>query len=129
MIRRPPRSTLFPYTTLFRSIVAPACQSEIKRTLRRAGRSSKTVASREFRAAHQLHSTRMVNVGFPAQARYGFEMVDTLGAAKPGQNPSSIENLHRIKSVGFFANFRTFKFNANTCDLSMAVSQEPIARS
>src|SRR3989475_71857 len=25
MIRRPPRSTLFPYTTLFRSTVAPAC--------------------------------------------------------------------------------------------------------
>src|SRR3712207_7405473 len=26
MIRRPPRSTLFPYTTLFRSLVAPALQ-------------------------------------------------------------------------------------------------------
>src|SRR6266446_9113925 len=25
MIRRPPRSTLFPYTTLFRSRTAPAC--------------------------------------------------------------------------------------------------------
>src|SRR5438477_9314137 len=25
MIRRPPRSTLFPYTTLFRSIVKPNC--------------------------------------------------------------------------------------------------------
>src|SRR5256885_15124326 len=25
MIRRPPRSTLFPYTTLFRSLVAGAC--------------------------------------------------------------------------------------------------------
>src|SRR5258708_21980257 len=25
MIRRPPRSTLFPYTTLFRSFLAPAC--------------------------------------------------------------------------------------------------------
>src|SRR5260221_1858278 len=25
MIRRPPRSTLFPYTTLFRSFVAPSC--------------------------------------------------------------------------------------------------------
>src|SRR2546430_7836985 len=26
MIRRPPRSTLFPYTTLFRSPVAPRCR-------------------------------------------------------------------------------------------------------
>src|SRR3970282_2787913 len=30
MIRRPPRSTLFPYTTLFRS-ASPACQSCISR--------------------------------------------------------------------------------------------------
>src|SRR3712207_9469045 len=27
MIRRPPRSTLFPYTTLFRSRIAPLCRS------------------------------------------------------------------------------------------------------
>src|SRR5256885_5978909 len=26
MIRRPPRSTLFPYTTLFRSISGPSCE-------------------------------------------------------------------------------------------------------
>src|SRR2546422_7765493 len=25
MIRRPPRSTLFPYTTLFRSVIVPRC--------------------------------------------------------------------------------------------------------
>src|ERR1051325_6283132 len=35
MIRRPPRSTLFPYTTLFRSVAAPArgdhCRSRIRR--------------------------------------------------------------------------------------------------
>src|SRR2546422_1986588 len=28
MIRRPPRSTLFPYTTLFRSLLAPAYLAE-----------------------------------------------------------------------------------------------------
>src|SRR5207248_6437627 len=28
MIRRPPRSTLFPYTTLFRSIIWFACQGD-----------------------------------------------------------------------------------------------------
>src|ERR1700704_5962941 len=43
----------------------------------------------------------------------------------PGEwrTPPSIENLHRIKSAGFFANFRRIKFNANTCDLSTAVTQ------
>jgi hypothetical protein len=46
-----------------------------------------------------------------------------------GERPGSIENLHRIKSVGFFTNFRRFKFNANTWDLSRTVSQGLIARS
>jgi hypothetical protein len=51
-------------------------------------------------------------------------MVDAAGAAISPQNPASIENLHRIKSFGFFANFRRFNLNANTCDLSTAVSQD-----
>jgi len=46
-----------------------------------------------------------------------------------GERPGSIENLHRIKSVGFFTNFRRFKSNANTWDLSRTVSQGLIARS
>src|SRR2546429_7368713 len=36
MIRRPPRSTLFPYTTLFRSVIQwrrPACSSDKRRRL------------------------------------------------------------------------------------------------
>jgi len=38
-------------------------------------------------------------------------------------NPPSIENLRQIESVGFFANFRRFNLNANTYDLSRAVTQ------
>jgi len=34
MIRRPPRSTLFPYTTLFRSAVAPVSQHRVVSTIR-----------------------------------------------------------------------------------------------
>src|SRR3712207_7477154 len=33
MIRRPPRSTLFPYTTLFRSVLAHAADQDRKSTL------------------------------------------------------------------------------------------------
>src|ERR1039457_7519104 len=33
MIRRPPRSTLFPYTTLFRSTLAPSCGTSAPRPL------------------------------------------------------------------------------------------------
>jgi hypothetical protein len=51
-------------------------------------------------------------------------MVDTPDAAVFGAKPSSIENLHRFKSIGFFADFQRFKFNTNTCDLSTAVSLE-----
>src|SRR2546427_2637525 len=37
MIRRPPRSTLFPYTTLFRSRNAHPDRADRRRRLRRAG--------------------------------------------------------------------------------------------
>src|SRR5690625_6470697 len=33
MRRRPPRSTLFPYTTLFRSAVEGVCEAEVDRAL------------------------------------------------------------------------------------------------
>src|SRR3712207_8857509 len=33
MIRRPPRSTLFPYTTLFRSLVAPEVSGQLSGTV------------------------------------------------------------------------------------------------
>src|SRR5688572_31033160 len=38
MIRRPPRSTLFPYTTLFRSRLAPGRADGTARQARRVGR-------------------------------------------------------------------------------------------
>src|SRR5207244_9314900 len=37
MIRRPPRSTLFPYTTLFRSRGAASSYDDFRRTLAQAG--------------------------------------------------------------------------------------------
>src|SRR4030088_765189 len=41
----------------------------------------------------------------------------------------SIENLHRLQSLEFSANFQRFNLNANTCDLSTTVSQGPDAGS
>src|SRR2546422_2383491 len=38
MIRRPPRSTLFPYTTLFRSLVRLACRASVRPVTNRARR-------------------------------------------------------------------------------------------
>jgi hypothetical protein len=85
------------------------------------------VRSPAFAQASGAHSTGMVNGRFPRAASYGFEMVDARGHAHFAARISSIENLHRIKSGGFFANFRPFNFNANTSGLSMAVSAWQIA--
>src|ERR1700674_3849235 len=46
-------------------------------------------------ARHEtVQSMQMVNAGFPAPTRYGFEMVDMAGAALQPSKPPSIENLH-----------------------------------
>src|SRR2546425_7003233 len=59
MIRRPPRSTLFPYTTLFRSVVpdvvgrdiAPLLDVVIPRRVRQLTRMRQRVVRREIQAA------------------------------------------------------------------------------
>src|SRR2546422_8641033 len=53
MIRRPPRSTLFPYTTLFRSAVAaPSAGSEEGELVRRAGRAEVAAGRHALLRAH-----------------------------------------------------------------------------
>src|SRR2546422_6261933 len=61
MIRRPPRSTLFPYTTLFRSRPRDADQIELRRRtvvpcFRRDGGGAAPVAHQDLRHLHSLRS-------------------------------------------------------------------------
>src|SRR2546422_6157482 len=56
MIRRPPRSTLFPYTTLFRSVPAPACRRGDER-VRRGTRVQQGVAQPSDRKSTRLNSS------------------------------------------------------------------------
>src|SRR6266702_5066109 len=49
MIRRPPRSTLFPYTTLFRSLGACPCTSSWRATRRCARRSEEHTSELQSR--------------------------------------------------------------------------------
>src|SRR5260370_4821396 len=57
MIRRPPRSTLFPYTTLFRSLLASFAltQNKQKRCWTNAPRNSCRVRSEEHTSELQSH--------------------------------------------------------------------------
>src|SRR2546427_11662071 len=56
MIRRPPRSTLFPYTTLFRSIfvLPPSPRALIQRLHRRESESADSLVRRLERAVSEL---------------------------------------------------------------------------
>src|SRR5438876_5105927 len=60
MIRRPPRSTLFPYTTLFRSSNgfpwATGNQSKLRRSNDRSGRKLKLLCSRSEEHTSELQS-------------------------------------------------------------------------
>ena len=67
----------------------------------------------------------MVNDRFPARIDLWFRNGGCASRAILSHGgESSIENLRRIESFGFSANFRRLYLNANTCDLSTAVSQE-----
>src|SRR3989442_4135427 len=55
MIRRPPRSTLFPYTTLFRSLLLPGdIEAPVERTLAARG---DTLAAEFLKVAHHGSKT------------------------------------------------------------------------
>src|SRR2546426_6805935 len=67
MIRRPPRSTLFPYTTLFRSIVPPKALEQFRRLF--AAEEAIEVAKSDnhigFRAGGTLVFSRLIEGPYP----------------------------------------------------------------
>src|SRR2546430_12626945 len=58
MIRRPPRSTLFPYTTLFRSQLLERVGGRLRRQLRRRGSGREKSARFCLRGKHRLGQLR-----------------------------------------------------------------------
>src|SRR2546430_7167611 len=76
MIRRPPRSTLFPYTTLFRSLVAHQHVAQ----------------AREFQAAVQLDVVHARNAEHGIDA-VGRERLDNVASDSPGSGAHELEML------------------------------------
>src|SRR3989442_1850730 len=75
MIRRPPRSTLFPYTTLFRSLVAPAL---------RGGRGARAVEERGRDLPPRRLSVRLMRIDVNAfLGAYPFRKL-------PGTSPDAL---------------------------------------
>src|SRR2546426_7456078 len=60
MIRRPPRSTLFPYTTLFRSLLIDRIEDESRhRVVRHQGRQLEDPAPAEGRDRSEEHTSEL----------------------------------------------------------------------
>src|SRR5258708_31680538 len=68
MIRRPPRSTLFPYTTLFRSHYAPKLGARARRSGTRGRAPRQKSALWQLRHAVRCHSTRSEEHTFELQS-------------------------------------------------------------
>src|SRR5256886_16495567 len=91
MIRRPPRSTLFPYTTLFRSVASTDtefCVSEVRLGLTPATISPYVLAAMGERAARRYFLTAE---RFPAAEAYRIGFVQEL--AQPAELDATVNTL------------------------------------
>src|SRR5260370_21442670 len=69
MIRRPPRSTLFPYTTLFRSAARPTLAGLYRDAPSHVPHESRRSGSRHLCAGHHLASKRVSARLIPGRGR------------------------------------------------------------
>src|SRR5688572_32153155 len=83
MIRRPPRSTLFPYTTLFRSLIVGAGAAGLMAAarLREHGRSLRVIEARE-RVGGRIFTVRPE----------GLEAAVELGAERSEEHTSELQS-------------------------------------
>src|SRR2546430_14360152 len=79
MIRRPPRSTLFPYTTLFRSLPTWRLGDDLDRFVERCGRIPLRAGGLTLFSAHQMGTCRMGKDPQTSVANPWGELHDTPG--------------------------------------------------
>lgn len=84
-------------------IVASTCQSELKRTLRRANPRPKSAPARGFAELAAAHSVQMVNGGFPEPASYGFEKVDATAGCSLSPEPGHQSKIYTESNESDFS--------------------------
>src|SRR3712207_7193274 len=87
MIRRPPRSTLFPYTTLFRSPRSPAQRPSLRRRRRRPGRPAESIRRRTRSARWPPHRARTRSEEHTSELQSRQYLVCRLLLEKKKKNP------------------------------------------
>src|SRR2546425_10934418 len=102
MIRRPPRSTLFPYTTLFRSLEKPLDTDRILLTLRNALQHV-DLASENVRLKAEVHAQYEI-VGSSKAIKQVIERIEKVAptAARvlvTGENGRSEEHTSELQSL------------------------------
>src|SRR3712207_9251063 len=75
MIRRPPRSTLFPYTTLFRSVDVGVAE-EIRQTLERVLAGAADHPEQQEERHHRGHEVGVRDLPSPAVVAVGAALLD-----------------------------------------------------
>src|SRR3712207_8702288 len=100
MIRRPPRSTLFPYTTLFRSRVLPAEAHDLDREPERLAEPPDALAllGYDHEAARGGHDDLLAQQRGPAALDEPEPRVDLVGAVDREVQPRAAVQLDRLDS-------------------------------
>src|SRR3712207_7234676 len=101
MIRRPPRSTLFPYTTLFRSSAAPSTSPGSKR-LGAAG-------------AAPTSDALPLAPAFPLTRKAGHGMAGSRGAARSEEHTSELQSRQYLVCRLLLEKKKTLYHDAFTC--------------
>src|SRR5437588_4886115 len=84
MIRRPPRSTLFPYTTLFRSITIPLTLSNLK-LLRRITRTENILHRNFMRRQVAIQNRVASNIGI-SQSTFSVKVLNLFSRSRRKTN-------------------------------------------
>src|SRR3989441_11421078 len=139
MIRRPPRSTLFPYTTLFRSllivvviigILAAIAIPKFANTKEKAYIASMKSDLRNLVTAEEAYfadsikyspATACTNPATPGKVQFCTTTGNTLGAVTTGSGTqagwtSSVTNINTTKSCGIYVGAGTPSAPATTAD-------------